>query len=213
MFMADMETHTPTPVERFTTLKGKLCLRLDAEGPRYGIARAVDLLILMLITYVISLAELQAQQQACQDVVGGEPGAAEGTAATGGDGGVDRRSDAGAPDAGGRAVVRAAVAAVDLGAERDACIGDEGGVRAPPPCYSNESRGWPAPGSSARGRLRDHAGGTRRVFEVPFAKMGWRARVELCRYRSGIKTVADCCRRRRPTARANSARMAVGMTR
>ena len=46
-----METPTPTSaaVERFTNIRDKLCRRLDAEGPRYGIARAVDLLVLALI--------------------------------------------------------------------------------------------------------------------------------------------------------------------
>ena len=106
-----METHTPTAVERFTTIRGKLCRRLEAEGPRYNVARAVDLLILELMTWVISLAVARAerlqQEEACRD----DAVAAAGFATAGGDDGADRRGDANAPDAGHRIAGSAAAAA------------------------------------------------------------------------------------------------------
>jgi len=137
-----METPTLPAAERFTIIREKLRLRLDAEGPRYNIARAVDLLVLELITWMISLAISRAErgldQQACQDDAGVEPGcirAAGGFAGDDGDGGADRREAADAAHAGGRVAVKAAVAAADGvpvidGATQENCVSDEVCVRA-----------------------------------------------------------------------------------
>ena len=132
MFQTDMETHTPTPAERYTALRGKLCLRLEAEGPRYGIARAVDLLVLQLITYMIYLALSRAERQAepCPDVAGAEP-----CHIAAPDAGADRQAAAGRPDAGARPIASATVAAacdtpvIDRATD-EACTPDAGGAAA-----------------------------------------------------------------------------------
>jgi hypothetical protein len=140
-----METHTPTPAERFTILREKLCRRLDAEGPRYNVARMVDLLVLQIIMYMISVfisreqqgAQQQgAQQQACRDDAGVEPGRA-----AAGDAGADRPA-ARAPDARGRAAVSAEVATADeplvVDGMAPAC------ERRPHERRPHERRHWPA---------------------------------------------------------------------
>ena len=58
-----MEIHTPTAAERYTTIRGRVCARLEAEGARYGIARMVDLIILELLTFMISWAISRAEQR------------------------------------------------------------------------------------------------------------------------------------------------------
>jgi len=112
-----METHTPTPAERFTILKGELRLRLDARGRRHGIAGIVDVLVGALLMRVIglfaSLAEQRSRQQAIRDGAGGELeciGAAGGFAAVDADSSGDRRRDADAPNAGRRGAGSAAIA-------------------------------------------------------------------------------------------------------
>jgi hypothetical protein len=148
MFLADMETQTPLPTaaERYATIRGRMCARLEAEGARYSIARMVDLLLLELLTYMIGWAirraEWRAEQEACRDDSGEElvPGGA--FAAT-----VVEGGDASAPRAGGRAVAAAAVAAtggtpVIEATAREDCIGDEGGVRTAAPGRDDTDRVW-----------------------------------------------------------------------
>ncbi len=68
-----METHIPTSTERYTIIRERMCARLDAEGPRYSVRRMVDLFVLDLITWMISMsvwrAEQRLLQQACEDEV------------------------------------------------------------------------------------------------------------------------------------------------
>ncbi len=97
-----METHTLTAVERYTNIRERVRLRLHAEGAKYDISRAVDLLLLELLTWMISWAaersEWRLQQQACVENAGVEPGcsdAAGGLAAPAADAGADRRGNAG----------------------------------------------------------------------------------------------------------------------
>jgi len=134
MFLADMETHTPNPAERFDIIRAELRLRFEASGTRHGIAGLLDVLILRLFMSLISvfasLAERRARQQNCQDGAGVEPG----NGGEVGDFAADRSGDADPPDAGRRVAVRTAVAAAggklvcDDGTD-DGCIRDEGGAR------------------------------------------------------------------------------------
>ena len=152
-----METHIPNPAEPFTILKGELRARFAARGPRHGIARVVDVLMLGLFMTVISLfARLAERQAVCRDGAGAEPGrldAAAGVAA-------DRVVDAGAPDAGRRVAVRAAVAAADSmlvcdDGTDEGCIRKEAGVRR---VWTTVTQGVPALEYGCR------------VFGVVFAK-------------------------------------------
>jgi len=206
-----METPTPNPAERFAILKEELRLRVKARGARHGFAGVVDAMIGALFMVVIGLfmrlAQRVAERQACRDGAGAEPGPDGGFAATGGDGGADRRADAGAPVARGRAVVWAAVATAEWGAERNACIGDDGTVRAPLPVAAAKvvdvrpepvlvrplgpTRG---PSTTAERHSLCHLAYGFRIFEVRFAKMGLKGWVESCPIRSGLATLVNCCR-------------------
>ena len=207
MFLVDMETHTPAPGERLTIIRGKLCARLDAEGPRYGVGRMVDLLVLEVMTYfiglIISRAEQRLQQQeACRE----DAVTAGGVAAADADDGADRREVADAADAGRRVAGRrvAGSAAVDAvagtpvidGATQEDCIRDEGAVGAACGRWHVVVMAWTVSALDSG----------RRVLDVPleetgqFAKTELRTRVELCRFRSGIAMLADCCRWRQCTA-------------
>src|ERR1700677_2014795 len=112
-----METHPPTPAERYTLIRGKLRARLDAEGRRYSVDRAVDLLILEILTFMIGLcvarAEQGPQQQPCRDGASAEP-----RPAAAGDDGADRRGAAREPDARGRVAVSAAGGTPERGRRR-----------------------------------------------------------------------------------------------
>jgi hypothetical protein len=158
-------------------------------------------LFMRLISLFASLAERGPQQQACRDDAGAGPGrlgAPAGFVAAGGDVGADCRGDGGAPDAGRRVAVSAAVAAaggtpaID-GATQEDCIRNEGGIRAvcgrPP-----RGRRQLAANLAAMGRTVSALDHGRRVLQVRFAKMELRARVELRRFDSDIETLADCCR-------------------
>ena len=211
MFPADMETPTPTSaaVERFTNIRDKLCRRLDAEGPRYGIARAVDLLVLALITYMIALAIIRAERaaEACRDVAGAEPGRPEpgriaapgGVAAIAGNAGADRQGAPGRPDSEVRVAATAAVAAaadtpvIDR-ATPEACIRDEPGARtacARPPRERRPRVQRPVAAIARPVAVLEYGSP---VFEARFTKMGLRTWADLRRFRYDIATLADCCR-------------------
>jgi hypothetical protein len=195
-----METPTPTPtaVERFTIIKEKLRLRLEAEGPRYGITRAVDLLVLELITWMISLAAARAEQrlqeqEACRDDAVAEPGPPGGFAVAGGDSGADCPGVAGGPGPQGRAVVRATGGApvVDGAAHQD-CIAAMVCAQ-----HVDDSRGdggawsqrngprWPEPSLILSSRSV--------VLQVRFAKIGLMGGVDFCLFRCYFETSSDCC--------------------
>jgi len=75
MFQTDMETHTPTPAERFAITKAELRARFAARGPRRGIARVVDLMILALFMVVIDqFARLAERRARRRESAGAEPG-------------------------------------------------------------------------------------------------------------------------------------------
>ncbi len=104
MFAVDMETHIPTPAERYTVIRGKLCARLDAEGVRYGLRRMLDLLVLDLITYMINWCVWRAEQQLLEQACG-DDGAVAGIVAAGRDACTERRGAAGGSDGGGGVAV------------------------------------------------------------------------------------------------------------
>jgi hypothetical protein len=183
MFPVDMETHTPTPAQRYATIRGRMCLRLEAEGPRYNIARMVDLLILELLTWMISWcinrAERDAERQASQDDARAEP---EWIGAVCDEGGDRRRADSDVPDVGRRVVVRAAVTAADGmpvfdGATEESCIRDEGDARA-----AAGPRQEAAFGPSVTGV--DYGF---RVLRVRFAKIELWTKAELRQFRCDIE--------------------------
>ena len=183
-------------------MREELRLKIEAEGVRHGMAGVVNVLIGALLLGMISLfarlAERLAQQQACRDGAGAEPGSPEGSAAPGGDVGADRGRDADAADAGHRVAGRAAVAAeagtlVCEDATHEDCIQDEGGVRAE--CGRPPGRRWHLVANlAAMGMCVSGLESGFRVLDVPFAKMGLRARVKLCRFRYGMTTLAECGR-------------------
>ena len=168
-----METHTPTPAERFTLIRGKLRARLDAEGRRYSIDRVVDLLVLEILTFMIGLcisrAEQGAEQQPCRDGAGAEPGPA-----AAGDDGADRQGAARGPDARGRVAVSAAGGTPVIDGVTAVC------ERQP-----HERQNW-----AAMARIVPAVNYGSRVLEARFAKTELRTRVELCRFHCDIATLS-----------------------
>ena len=199
IFLSVMETHTPTQAERFTIIREKLRRRLQTEGPRYNIARALDLLVLEFMTWMISLAVSRAERgcEPCLDDAGAEPEvvvAPGGTAAAGGVGGAECRGDADARHAGervagGTGIAAAGAAVVIDDATDEDCVPAEGGAHA-------------ACGCAPRGRLHLVAmaqgepalGCGRPVLEGFFAKMGVMQSVEPRRLRCEFAMISDCFR-------------------
>ncbi len=123
-------TSTPTAAERYTTIRERVCARLEAEGARYGIGRMVDLLLLELLTWMIAWCvnrdEQRLQEQACQNDIVSDDADFAGCGPAGGDAGDERGGDERGGDARGRtgrarAVVRG-IAPVDPVAAGESCV-------------------------------------------------------------------------------------------
>jgi len=140
IFLTDMETHTPTPAELVTILRGELRLRLVARGERPLVVLIADLFMRLLALVAIRSARAPRQQAPRHDA-GAEPGRPEparidapaGFAAPAADAGPDRQAAAAGPDAEPRPAATAAASdtpVIDRETHED-CLHDERGTRTP----------------------------------------------------------------------------------
>ena len=168
MFLADMETSTPDPADRFTILRQELRLRFDAHGPMHGIEGVLRVLLFGLFMCLINLAASRAEraprQQACPDDAGAGPAASAAVAAAGN------------------------TPAIDCTTHED-CIRVERGARTacarPPREQRHRAAIVHAVAVSNYGNW---------VLRTRFAKMGLRAWVELRQFREVLATITDCGR-------------------